>query len=159
MFGGGVAGNAGMGGAGFGLRYKPVPAFGIESNLDFLGGTDYNGFRRNENAITFNALVFLNPRSRAQVYLLAGFGFSNAHVNDSSQGVSYDYSYFGGQAGIGLELRLSRHFALNSDLRGFIRGRTDDGANAHPEFYDPSTGQTTNTSAGVLLTAGATFYF
>jgi hypothetical protein len=159
MFGGGVAGNSGMGGAGFGLRYKPVPAFGIESNLDFVGGTDYNGNHRNENAVTFNALVFLNPRSRAQVYLLAGFGFSNAHVNDGSTGSSNDYSYFGGQAGVGLELRLSRHFALNSDLRGFIRGRTDDQAGAHPEFYNPSTGQYTNTSAGVLLTAGATFYF
>jgi opacity protein-like surface antigen len=159
MIGGGVGGNAGMGGAGFGLRYKPIPAFGIESNVDFLGGTDYNGLHRNENALTFNALVFLNPRSRAQVYLLAGFGFASAHAHDDFQGVSYDYSYFGGQVGAGLELRLSRHFALNADIRGFIRGRTDDQAAAHPEFVDPTTGQTTNTSAGALLTAGATFYF
>jgi hypothetical protein len=159
MFGGGVAGNAGMGGAGFGLRYKPIPAIGIESNVDFLGGTDYNGFHRTETALTFNGLVFLNPRSRAQVYLLAGFGFSGAHVDDSATGQALNYSYFGGQAGIGLELRLTRHFALNSDIKGFIRGRTDDQASAHPEFVDPTTGQTTNTSAGVLLTAGATFYF
>jgi len=159
MFGGGVDGRAGMGGAGFGLRYRPVPHFAVESNVDFLAGTDYNGFQRNENALTFNGLFFLNPRSRAQVYLLAGFGFSSAHARDENQGVSYDYSYFGGQAGVGLELRLSRHFALNSDIRGFVRGRTDSQANAHPEFYDPATNQYSNTSAGALLTAGATFYF
>jgi len=148
-----------MGGAGFGLRYKPVPAFGIETDADFVGGIDYNGDHRNESALTFNALFFLNPRSRAQVYLLAGFGFANAHVNDDYDGTHNNYSYFGGQGGIGLELRLSRHFALNADVRAFIRGRTDPGASQHPEFVDPTTGQTTNTSAGALLTGGATFYF
>jgi hypothetical protein len=159
-----------MGGAGFGLRYKPIPYFGIEANLDFLGGTDYNGFDRTETAFTFNGLVFLNPRSHAQVYLLGGFGWSSAHLhggdpivynNNFIRDTGFDpsYSYFGGQAGIGLELRLSRHFALNADLRGFVRSRIDDNANASPEFVDQSTGRTSNTSGGGLITAGMTFYF
>jgi len=167
MIGHGLNGNAGMGGAGFGLRYKPSPYFGMEADLDFVGGNDWTGNGRTETAFTMNGLVFLNPRSRAQVYLLGGFGWSAAHLSDgcssSSSGfyANYcvdSYSYFGGQAGVGLELRLSRHLALNADLRGFIRGRIDGAADIHPEFRN-SSGQTTNTSGGGLLTAGMTFYF
>jgi hypothetical protein len=162
MMGSGVNHDAGMGGVGFGLRYKPIPAFGIEADLDFAGGRDYNGYRRNETAFTINGLVFLNPRSHVQVYLLAGFGWSGARaINDTQgfDGTTYNYGYFGGQAGGGLEFRVAQHFALNIDLRGFIRGRVDDNANAQPEFRDPATGRTTNTSGGGLITGGMTFYF
>ena len=99
---------------------------------------------------------------RAQVYLLAGFGYAGAHVVNDSLGYTTsanDYSYFGGQGGLGIEFRLARHFALNLDALGFIRTRTDSGADQNPEFIDPSTGQTSNTSAGVLFRGGMTFYF
>jgi hypothetical protein len=154
--------DSGMGGVGFGLRYKPIPAFGLEADVDFMGGRDYNGFQRDETAFTLNGMVFLNPKSRAQVYLLAGFGWSGAHVTDDSLGYttqSNDYAYFGGQGGIGLEFRIGRHFALNADALGFIRERIDQGADQTPEFYDPATGETSNTSAGVLFRGGMTFYF
>jgi hypothetical protein len=80
-------------------------------------------------------------------------------TNDSSatQSYNYNYSYFGGQAGVGVELRFSRLLALNVDLRGFVRSRTDPLASSHPEFTN-SQGQTTNTSGGGLLTGGLTFY-
>jgi hypothetical protein len=152
-----------MWGGGIGLRYRPVPAFALETDLDFVGGRDYNDFLRSETATTFNGLFFLNPRSRAQVYLLAGFGWSWAHVVDDltaggigGYGSSIDYDYFGGQGGIGLEFRASKHFALNFDARAFIRTRIDDNT-SQPEFS--SNGQTTNTSAGGLFTGGMTFYF
>jgi len=74
------------------------------------------------------------------------------------QGQTYDYSYFGGQAGIGLELRLTRVLAFNIDFRGFIRSRTDQMAQQQPEFTN-SQGQQTNTSGGGLLTGGMTLYF
>jgi hypothetical protein len=148
----------GIWGGGLGLRYRPVPVFALESDLDFVGGTDYNGFRRSETATTINGLFFLNPRSRAQVYLLAGFGWSWAHL-DTGQ----DYDYFGGQGGLGLEFRAGRHIALNFDARGFIRTRIDDQAQYQPEFTSGTPGtssyQATNTSAGVLFTGGVTFYF
>jgi hypothetical protein len=161
ILGHGSAANSGMGGLGFGLRYKPVPAFGIEADVDFWGGRDYYGDRRNETALALNAMVFVNPKSKVQVYFLAGFGWSNADVtNDASPYYAQaNYSYFGGQAGGGLEFRLGTHFALNGDVRGFIRGRTDDGAQAAPEFVDPTTGRTTNTSGGGIVTGGMTFYF
>jgi opacity protein-like surface antigen len=147
-----------MTGAGFGLRYKPVPAFGLEAGFDFLGGRDYNNDHRNETEFTVNAMVFVNPKSRVQVYFLAGLGGSWAHV-DQGDGDFVDYTYFGGQAGGGLEFRLATHFALNVDLRGFVRGRTDSNAQYSPEFVNPQTGATTNTSGGGLLTGGMTIYF
>jgi len=161
ILGHGAAPNSGMGGLGFGLRYKPVPAFGIEADVDFWGGRDYNGYQRTETSFALNALVFVNPKSKVQVYFLAGFGWSTADVtNDASPYASQaNYAYFGGQAGGGLEFRLATHFALNADVRGFIRGRTDDGAQTQPEFTNPQTGQTTNTSGGGIVTGGMTFYF
>jgi len=154
----GSGGDAAMGGAGAGLRYKPTRAFGIEADFDFVGGVDYQGDSRRETAFTLNGLVFLNPQSRAQLYLLAGFGWSAARVESDAQPLQASYAYFGGQAGGGLEIRLSRGLALNLDLRGFIRSRTDGGAQTQPEFTD-AYGRSTNTSAGALLTGGMTLYF
>ncbi len=83
----GVGGNAGMAGAGLGLRFKPTPRFGIEADVDYFGGTDYSGNSRGETALSLNGLLFVNPRSRAQAYFLAGLGGSTAHVScDPSNG-------------------------------------------------------------------------
>lgn len=153
----------GMGGLGAGLRYKLSPYFGVEGGADFIFGQDYNGNSRNETAFTANGLLFLNPRSRAQVYLLGGIGWSVAHVSQDSlyTNSTFDdtYHYFGGTFGVGLEYRASRSIAFNVDVRGFVRGRTDAEAKLYPEFRDPGTGQTTNTSGGALVTGGMTFYF
>jgi opacity protein-like surface antigen len=154
----GTQGDASMGGFGAGLRFKPTRYFGVEGDLDFVGGRDYNGDNRNETAFTFNGLLFLNPRSRAQVYLLAGFGWSSAHVTNDVQNLDTSYGYFGAQAGAGLEFRLSHAVAFNADFRGFIRGRTDSAAAAQPEFTD-QYGRSTNTSGGGLFTGGITLYF
>ena len=68
-----------------------------------------------------------------------------------------EYDYFGGHGGIGLEFRLSRRVALNIDALGFIRNRTDD--DPRPEFVDPETGRTTNTSGGGMFRGGISFYW
>lgn len=154
----GTAGDASMGGLGAGLRFRPTRYIAFEGDLDVVGGTDYNGDTRNETAFTVNGMLFLNPRSRAQVYLLGGFGWSSAHVTNDSQQLDTTYAYFGAQAGVGLELRLTRVLALNADFRGFIRGRTDSNAASQPEFTD-AYGRTTNTSGGGLFTGGMTLYF
>jgi opacity protein-like surface antigen len=162
----GSGGGSSMGGAGAGLRFKPMRTFGIEADLDFVGGRDWQGENRTETAFTINGLLFLNPRSHAQVYLLGGFGWSGAHVRcDLSMAtecpggqVDQHFGYFGAQVGVGLELRLTRSLAFNADLRGFMRGRTDNLAASQPEFTD-ANGRTTNTSGGGLLTGGMTLYF
>ena len=161
MLGKGRDDNSGMAMVGLGLRFRPAPAFAIEADLDFAGGRDYNGYRRKETAFAFNGLVFLNPKSKTQVYLLGGFGWSGATAVDDRGGydsTEYKYGYFGGQAGIGLEFRLSKVVALNFDMRGFIRGRIDDNKRDYPEFID-SNGRTTNTSGGGIFQGGLTFYW
>lgn len=148
-----------MAGGGISLRPRPIPHFALDLGLDFVGGTDWSGNGRSETVFTINPIVFLNPRHRAQVYLLTGFGLSNAHIHPSDGSADHDYQYFGMDAGIGLEFRLSRHIALSGDLVGFIRGRTDRGAHDNPEFVEASTGRTTNASGGGLLRLGLTYYW
>lgn len=161
MMGKGRDDNAGMGLAGLGLRFRPIPQAAIEGVLDFAAGRDYNGYRRNETAFSLNGLVFVNPKSVTQFYLLGGFGWSAAHATDDRNGfdrADYSYGYFGVQAGFGLEFRLSRAVALNVDLRGLIRGRIDNDRRQNPEFTS-SDGKTTNASGAGLLTGGLTFYW
>ena len=166
----GRADDSGMGGLGFSFRYRPVPAFAFDAGLDFVGGRDWNGDPRAETALLLSGIMFINPDDPVQVYALGGFGFSKAEVElRRSEMVggeeveiedSRDYSYFGGHLGAGLEFRVGRMTALNLDLVGFIRGRTDDLAQHEPEFVDPDDpGRTTNTSGGGLLRGGVTFYW
>lgn len=161
--------DAGMGGFGLGLRYRPVPAFALEAGIDVLGGTDFNGFDRVELPLTLNGILYVNPRSRAQFYFTGGVHWSNATLKSDkpdprlgpdpdSDGFSTEYSYFGGQGGIGLEFRISRRVALNVDALAFVRKRTDDEGRL-PEFTDPETGKTTNTSGGGLFRGGLTVWW
>lgn len=161
MMGRGENGDAGMGMAGLGLRFRPVPAVGVEADLDFAGGRDYNGLRRNETALSFNGLFFVNPKNATQLYFLAGLGWSGARAVDDRNGydsVEHDYRYFGVQGGVGVEFRVSRRVALNVDLRAFVRGRVDDSRDTDYEFTDRS-GRRTNSSGGGLLQGGLTFYW
>jgi len=157
--------DADMNGIGGALRFRPIPHIAIEGALELLWGTDYNGFERFEDALFVNGLFYANPRSAVQLYGIAGFGvgaaFLDSGVRSDGQPVLRDetYAYVGGQLGVGLEGRLTRHFALGADLIGFLRWRNDRHAWREPEFVDPDTGKTTNTSGGGLLRLGATFYW
>lgn len=145
----------GLGGAGAGFRLRPIPFLGIELGTGVYGGEDFNGDSRAEVPLTLNAMFFFNPYHRFQFYGVLGAGFSWAHT----EGVrgARDNTYAGGEAGVGVEWRLSRFFALNLDARFFLRERIDD--NPNPEFVDPATGASTDTSAGVRTQLGMTFYF
>jgi hypothetical protein len=147
--------NAGIGMGGVGLRYRPVPSFALEANIDVAGGRDYDGYRRSESTFSTNALVFLNPRNITQVYLLGGIGWSSARVANRTPFDNH-YRHFGGQAGLGVEFRLSKLVALNFDVRGFVRSRID--SDPTPEFID-ANGRTTNTSGGGIMQGGLTFYW
>ncbi len=161
--------DSGMGGVGFALRARPTGHFALDFGLDVVGGRDYYGRRRTEVPLTVNALVFVNPRDRAQFYMLGGLGWSSARVevpyeykgpNYTNSGSTIDrYGYFGAQLGAGFEFRVAKKTALNIDLIGFVRGRTDQAAATNPEFTDPATGRRTNTSGGGLLRGGLTFYW
>lgn len=159
--GGIFGGDISMGGFTGALRLRPVEHFAIDLGIGAYGGTDYNGASRVEVPITVDALFFVNPQHRVQLYFLAGIGGSWGHADNFSAATGddfgRDYAHVGAEAGIGLEWRLSRHFALSSDIRGFVRQRVD--SDDRPEFVNTSTGETTDTSAGALGTFGATFYW
>jgi hypothetical protein len=164
----GAAEDSGMGGVGISVRYRPVPAFALDLGADVLAGIDYNGYERTEVPLSLNGMLFVNPRSRVQFYFMGGLHISHANVElpdggsklgegDARFAPNTEYDYFGAQGGIGLEFRLSRRLALNIDGIGFIRGRTDDGT--VPEFRDPETGRTTDTSGGGLFRGGLSIYW
>ncbi|HEX3773559.1 MAG TPA: outer membrane beta-barrel protein [Polyangiaceae bacterium] len=162
----GKASNAGMGGVGFSFRYRPLPPVAFEAGIDLLTGTDFQGYSRDEGALLLNTLVFFNPHSVVQVYALGGIGFSTANVKIAPRAGeapfpshNEEYDYFGGQLGLGVEVRVTHNIALGGDLIGFVRGRTDNNARTAPEFEDPTTHRVTNASGGGLLRAGATFYW
>lgn len=154
-----------MGGTTGAFRFRPVPHLAVDLGLGLYGGTDYNGLDRVEVPLTADMLLFVNPENALQLYFLGGLGLSFAHAEGHNRHTgrleSRDYGYVGGQAGIGLEWRIGRHFALNGDVRAFLRQRVDD--DDQPEFIEYEagrpTGRTTDTSAGGLATIGATFYF
>ena len=157
--------DADMNGFGGALRFRPIPHVAIEGSLELMRGTDYNGFQRFEQALLVNGLFFANPRSAVQLYGIAGLGFGAAFLDSGAlpngQPVLRDetYAYTGGQLGFGVESRVTRHLALGADLIGFLRWRTDRHAADNPEFVDPVSGRTTNTSGGGLLRLGMTFYW
>jgi hypothetical protein len=161
--GGGYAGmsDIDMYGGGLVLRYNISPRFGTELTVDAFGGTGYAGAERTEFPITLNALWYINPRSRFQIYLLGGLGISIAQVEQN--GYTDDPIYGGGQLGLGVELLLGSHVGLTLDARGFIRARMNERENeiAHDgscrEASDGGT-ECTDLEAGLTFNLGFNFY-
>ncbi len=143
-----------MGGVSGALRIRPKRHFAIDLGAGIYGGTDYEGDRRKEIPITADLLFFVNPQHRMQFYLLVGGGGALA-TKRLPDGERRKLGYAGGQAGLGFEWRIANGFALNADVRGFLRQRVDN--DPRPEFSDGLRGS--NTSFGGLLTLGTTFYF
>lgn len=150
----------GMGGGGGAIRIRPIPHIGIDLGASLYGGQDWNGLDRVEVPIQADVLFFFNPYHRFQVYALIGVGGSFAHAEGfnirTGDFDNRDYAHLGGEAGLGLEWRISRVFAMNIDARAFVRQRVDN--SPEPEFVS-ETGQTTDTSGGFVGRVGMTFYF
>ncbi|MEM9072163.1 MAG: outer membrane beta-barrel protein [Myxococcota bacterium] len=156
-----VGENLRMGGLELGLRFRPSRIFAMEIAVGAYGGRDYNDQDRLEVPLMANLMVFLPRASRVQFYLYGGIGTSFARVEGVHRGYgefqSRDLRYVGAQLGAGVEWRVNPRFALSIDMRGFIRQRVDD--DGQPEFFDPDTGRTTDTSGGGVGSLGAHFYF
>lgn len=142
-----------MGGFSGALRFRPKEHVAIDLGSGYFAGNDYQGFYRTEIPLTVNALLFVNPQHKAQIYFLLGPGVSFGRVDLYNE--LRHMTYIGGQAGMGLELRLAPAFALNVDVRGVLRHRID--SDPRPEFVDGT--RSTDTSGGAVLAFGATFYF
>lgn len=145
--------NVSMGGFSGALRLRPKEHFGIDLGSGYFAGNDYQGFYRSEIPLTANMLFFVNPQHKFQVYFLLGPGLSFGRVYTYNE--VRRMTHIGGQAGLGLEFRLAKAFALNADVRGVLRHRID--GDPRPEFVEGT--RSTNTSGGAVLTFGATIYF
>jgi hypothetical protein len=142
-----------MGGFSGALRFRPKEHLGIDLSSGYYAGNDYQGFYRTEIPLTVNVLFFVNPQHKLQVYFLVGPGLSFGRVDTFNE--VRRMTHIGGQAGVGLELRIAPAFALNADVRGILRHRID--SDPRPEFFDGT--RSTNTSGGAVLTFGGTLYF
>jgi hypothetical protein len=154
-----LSSDAGMEGIGFSIRPRPLPHFAVDFGLDLFGGTDYQGRSRSETTFSINPMFFVNPRSRVQLYLLGGIGFSSAYVRYPADRTTAHFTYVALDGGVGAEFRLTSHLAIDADVVGFVRGRTDSDASLYPEFVEPGTGRTTNASGGALLRLGLAYYW
>lgn len=156
-----------MMGAGGAFRIRPTPHFALDLGAAVYGGNDYNGMDRVEVPVVANVLFFFNPQHRFQFYALVGVGVSFGHADGVNfrlpRGPRYesrDYLHLGGEAGLGVEWRLGRSFAINFDVRGFIREQVRGNDEAEfREINDEGRYQETNTSGGVTGQLGMTFYF
>jgi len=142
-----------MGGFSGALRFRPKEHVGIDLGSGYFAGNDYQGFYRTEIPLTANVLFFVNPQHKLQVYFLMGPGLSFGRVDTLNE--IRRMTHVGGQAGVGLELRIAPAFALNADIRGILRHRID--GDPRPEFFDGT--RSTNTSGGAVITFGGTLYF
>jgi hypothetical protein len=152
-FGGTFGPQVVMGGFQGALRLRPKKHVGIDLGSGYFAGNDYQGFYRTEIPLTANALFFVNPQHKLQLYFLIGPGLSFGRVHTFNE--VRRMTHIGGQAGMGIEWRLARAFALNVDVRGILRHRIDN--DPRPEFIDGT--RSTNTSGGAMLTFGGTLYF
>jgi len=142
-----------MGGFNGALRIRPTPYFALDLGSGYFAGTDFEGDFRREVPVTANMFFFVNPKSKVQFYVLLGPGASFGKKEPFDE--VRDLIHVGGQAGLGLEFRLTPGFALNLDFRGVLRHRVD--RDPRPEFVDGT--RVSDTSGGALGTFGATFYF
>jgi hypothetical protein len=150
------AGDSGLGGLGASLRYEVTPVLTLDLGLDSILGTDYNGYDRNEFTASFSSLLYFNPDQLIRMYAILGLNTTAARVSVEADDQSW--GYFGAHAGLGLDFAVDRKVALNVDLIGFVRGRTDDRAAREPEFTD-AFGRVTNTSGGGLFRGGISLFW
>jgi hypothetical protein len=148
--------DARLGGVGVSGRYALSEVVTFDLGLDTLVGTDYNGYERSELTLSFSSLFYLNYHPVVRTYLLIGLNTSRARVD--VVGDAQTWGYLGGQTGLGVDIALDPRVALNFDILGFLRGRTDSRAEREPEFID-EFGRVTNTSGGGLLRGGVTLRF
>lgn len=162
QFGGMFTDRVAMAGFGGAARIRPEPHIAIDLGLGIYYGDDYQLSERWEVPVTADILFFFNPEHVFQVYALVGGGVSFANQGRTTGGggfvTSRDLFYVGGEVGLGAEIRLSRFFAINGDIRGFMRENVAGGS---PEFTENVGGYTrsTNTSMGLYGNVGLTFYF
>jgi hypothetical protein len=156
--------NPTMGGLGLQFRGKVSSHVGLELAMDVLyGQTD--DMRQTTVPVTLSALYYFIPRGTFKLYGLLGGGvhFTKLEYNF---GMRHDLAEIAGQAGGGIELRLSRDFSINADMRFIGLYKNIDEMSSIQSKCISHTGMqcggitdTDRFNVGAQFMAGANFYF
>ena len=107
--------NPTMWGAGLQLRGKVSPNVGLELAADVISG---RAAEMNQTTVPLmlSMMYYVVPNGKMRLFGMLGGGVHLTKL-EYDQGFRHDLVEIAGQAGGGLELRLSRDFAITSDLR------------------------------------------
>jgi len=107
--------NPTMWGPGLQIRGKVSRRIGLELGLDYLvGATD--DVTQTTVPLTLSAMYYFFPSSQIKLFGLVGGGVHFTKL-EYDRGFRQDLVEVAGQAGGGIDLRLTREFGLNADLR------------------------------------------
>ena len=106
-----------MGGVGIQFRSKFTRHWGLELAADYLRGGDESNFVQWTVPVSLSGMFFLFPDSRLNPYALAGIGVHFTSLEYQGGDFTYDTIEVAGILGAGLQVRLSRSFALHADIR------------------------------------------
>jgi|GEM_PF-6214016 hypothetical protein len=150
-----------LGGVGGHLRYRGY-RWGVEFSADLLGtrfGKDT--VTRISAPLQASALLYIVPRGRLNVFLLAGVRLVPTFMDYDLPGLKAEQVFleYGLHTGIGGELVITRHFSLTGDARVFgvmrYNGEESDGM----LYGDISPALVPDKSLGLQVNLGASFRF
>ena len=159
--------NPTMAGLGLQLRGKVSRHIGLELGIDYLTGSN-DEMTQTTIPIMLSLMYYVFPRSRLRPYGLLGGGVHLTKL-EYDIGFRHDLVELAGQAGGGIEVRLSRDFSINADLRFLgvyknlgssttLRNRCISSVNQGPSAcHNINTSDKFNLGAQVFI--GANFYF
>ncbi len=107
--------NPTMWGPGLQIRGKVSHRVGLELGLDYLVGTT-DQVTQTTVPLTLSAMYYFFPTSQLRLFGLVGGGVHFTKL-EYDLGFRHDLVEVAGQAGGGIDLRLTREFGLNADLR------------------------------------------
>ena len=110
--------NPAMAGIGLQLRSKVSRHWGLELSADYLGASDSSrGFSQRTIPVMLSAMFFSFPDSPINPYALAGGGVHFTMLEYMDGAFQHHILEVAGQLGLGVQVKLGRHFALHADLR------------------------------------------
>ena len=110
--------NPAMGGVGVQLRSRVTKWFGLELSADFLfNNQQQEGYKQRTIPVMLSGIVYLFPTSSINPYLLAGVGVHFTNLSYLDGAFEHNMLEFAAQAGLGVQVKFGRHFAIHADVR------------------------------------------
>ncbi|MGZ3455889.1 MAG: hypothetical protein ACXVEF_40160 [Polyangiales bacterium] len=161
-------GGPGVTGIGLGIHGRLGRRIAIAADIQQGYGADSSGYKRYDLAWTLPKLfVYLNPKSKTQIFATTGLDMRVSHFDDGVEavpaGVPWGHFYMGTFLGAGVEHRMDKTWALRFEIDWFMRGRIDGSRQTYgneppPPPLDPTFSQKTRGYRGTQLSIGLVFF-